>query len=469
MLKTLNRELYPDLPVYPERMIQFGGGNFMRAFVDWQLQQLNKQGRFMGSVVMVKSTDHGIGDKLNNQNGLYTVLLDGIEQGAPVHKAEIVSTISRVIHPNDDYRSYLALAEQDDLEFITSNTTEAGIVYLEERRPVDQAPASFPAKLTALLYRRYELGKSGFVILPCELIDRNGEKLRELVLRHAENWRLGEGFTLWLNSENTFTCTLVDRIVSGYPHARADELNKELGYIDQLMVSSEPFLFWVIEGPAWLSERLPLDQAGLHVIFTDDMTPYRERKVHLLNGPHTAMVPLGLLAGLQTVEEVMNDEDFAHYIRGLMNDELIPMLSLPHEELCSFADAVVERFRNPSIRHELASISLNSISKFKTRLLPLLLRYQSLNSRLPSRITLAMAALLLSYRGDRVQRQDAPDILERFDRAWLHPDTFITSILEDEQLWGQDLTNVPGLTAALGDYIRILENKGARAALHHTV
>src|SRR5690606_30973708 len=263
----------------------------------------------------------------------------------------------------------LALAENDELEFITSNTTEAGIAYRPEDRLADAPPKSFPGKLTALLHKRFELGKKGFTIIPCELIDRNGEKLKEIVLQYANDWQLGDAFIQWLERENTFCCSLVDRIVPGYPRDKAQALAEELGYQDHLMVTAEPFLFWVIEGPASLSERLPLAKAGLNVVVTDDMTPYRERKVHLLNGPHTAMVPLALLAGLETVEDVMNDAAYSVFVKRLIEDELIPMLDLPKEELQSYAEAVQERFKNPFIRHELTSISLNSISKFKTRLL----------------------------------------------------------------------------------------------------
>jgi tagaturonate reductase len=282
-------------------------------------------------------------------------------------------------------------------------------------------------------------------------------------------WNLGEAFLNWLDAENTFCCSLVDRIVPGYPRDKAAELETELGYLDKLMVTAEPFLFWVIEGPAWLSERLPLAEAGLNVVVTDDMTHYRERKVHLLNGPHTAMVPLAMMAGLETVEDVMNDETFYRFVRELMDEELIPMLDLPKEELLSYADAVLERFKNPFIRHELASISLNSISKFKTRLLPVLLRYQQERGQLPPLITLAFAALLLSYRGDRVKRQDGAEVLTVFDQAWSNPATFAATILKDDSLWGQDLTQVPGLTEAVDSQLRQLESSDSRAALQQFV
>lgn len=469
MTTVLSRNAFPTLPSYPERMIQFGGGNFMRAFVDWQLQQMNNKGMFQGSAVLIKPTDQGVDDLLNEQDCLYTVLLNGILDQKMISDREIITSVSRLINPYNDYESFLALAEQDELEFITSNTTEAGITYHPEDR-LDEAPQkSFPAKLTALLYKRFQLGKKGFVIIPCELIDRNGEKLREIVLQYAADWKLGNDFVHWLETENTFCCSLVDRIVPGYPRDKAEELEQELGYQDNLMVDAEPFLFWVIEGPAWLEEALPLAKAGLNVVITSDMTLYREQKVHLLNGPHTAMVSLGLLGGLETVEEVMNDNLFSVFVQQLIEDELIPMLDLPLQELQSYAEAVQERFKNPFIRHELTSIYLNSISKFKTRLQPVLLRYQRERGELPKLITLSFAALLLGYRGDRLHRQDSPEVLAVFDEAWKDPQSFISVILKNTNLWGEDLSSVPGLAKELENGIQQLESLGSRITLKQTI
>lgn len=469
MTKPLSRLSFPKLPFYPERMIQFGEGNFMRAFVDWQLQQMNNKGLFQGSAVLIQPLEQGLGGLLSEQDYLYTVLLNGILDQKIVSDREIMTSVSRLINPYSDYDSFLGLAEDDGIEFITSNTTEAGIAYNPEDRLEDAPQKSYPGKLTALLYKRFQLGKKGFVIIPCELIDRNGEKLREIVLQYAAQWKLGDDFALWIEKENTFCCSLVDRIVPGYPRDKADELAQELGYRDNLMVTAEPFLFWVIEGPAWLKERLPLAQAGLNVVVTEDMTPYRERKVHLLNGPHTAMVSLGLLAGLETVEDVMNDGVFSAFVRELMENELIPMLDLPVEELQSYAEAVQERFKNPFIRHELTSIYLNSISKFKTRLLPVLLRYQRERGELPKLITLSFAALLLGYRGDRLQRQDSPEVLAVFDEAWKDPASFASVILQNSSLWGEDLSSVPGLIQELEAGLQQLESMGSRDALQQSI
>ncbi|OWA37319.1 altronate oxidoreductase [Saccharibacillus sp. O16] len=462
----LSRSLFPSLPAYPERVIQFGGGNFIRAFVDWQLQQMNDQGLFEGRSVLVQAFSKESNPTFDEQDHLFTVLVNGIVDGQPVDSVQLVSSVSRLINPYADYAQYLDLAKDENLQFIVSNTTEAGIVYRPEDSLNDQPPVGFPGKLTALLHRRYTLGRPGFTIIPCELIDRNGEKLLEIVKRHAEDWQLGADFQDWLVRENTFCCSLVDRIVPGFPRGRQDELEARLGYRDELMVTSEPYLLWVIEGPDSIREALPLAEAGLNVIVTSDMTPYRERKVHLLNGPHTAMVPLGLLAGLEKVEDVMQDEAFSRFIRSLMEQELIPLLNLPPQELQAYAEAVLDRFRNPAIRHELRSISLNSISKFRARLLPMLLKYVQERGELPPRMTLALAALLYSYRGDRIVRQDEAAVLETFDRAWAEPENFTEVMLGETTLWGINLNEVPGLKDRLERHLEELEHVGSRSLLH---
>lgn len=468
MSATLSRTLYPNLPTYPERVIQFGDGNFLRAFTVWQVQQMNNQGLFEGNVVIVKTQGSPKNENFNTQDHLYTVLLNGIMDEQTVRKPEIMSCVSRVVDPYIEYERFLALAEQDSLKFITSNTTEAGIAYDPKDRLNDAPQNSFPGKLTALLYRRFQLGKQGFTIIPCELIDRNGEQLRSIVLRYAADWNLGNDFMQWIQQENTFCCSLVDRIVPGFPHDTAAEWEQELGYSDRLMVTAEPYLLWVIEGPEEVAERLPLRQAGINAVFTRDMTLYRERKVHLLNAPHTAMAALGLLAGISTVEEAMTDPDLSVYVQRLLEDELIPMLDLPRPELEEYARTVKERFLNPFIRHELASIFLNSVSKFKARLLPILLRYQQERKDLPKLITLALAALLLAYRGDRLKRKDSAEVLALFDQAWQRPEHLVPSILQKSELWGQDLSTVPGLSDRLREDIQQLETLGARTVLQKT-
>lgn len=465
MLKKLSKKNFPEAKVYPEKAIQFGEGNFMRAFINWQLQQMNKQGLFEGSATVVQPIGQGLGAILESQDNLYTVILEGILDGNTIQSSEIISTINHVLSPYDNYQGYLELADNPEIEFIFSNTTEAGIQFIADDKFTDAPPQSFPAKLTTLLYRRFKNKMPGYTIIPCELIDRNGEKLKEIILQYVDLWKLEPEFKEWIENDNTFCCSLVDRIVPGYPRDHAKEICEKLGYEDNLLDKAEPFLLWVIEGPKELEETLPLAKAGLNVIVTDDMTPYRERKVHLLNGPHTAMVPLGMLAGLETVEEVMLDADFSLLVDRLMEQEIIPVLDLPKSELQSYAASIKERFKNPFIRHELLSISLNSVSKFKARLLPILLNYQKQEGHLPPYLTLAFAALILSYRGDVIRPHDDATVVKFFNKAWENGHTVAETILGNEKLWGQDLNQVPGLTEAIQKDIEKIEKEGARKVL----
>jgi tagaturonate reductase len=440
-----------------ERVIQFGEGNFMRGFFDWQLQKMNDQGIFNGSAVVIQPIQQGLGEMLTEQDNLYTVILEGLVDGQPVQTSEIITSISRVLNPYNQWQAYLDLAEIDELDIIVSNTTEAGIAF-DPQDQSDTTPKSFPGKLTALLYQRYQANKSGYTIIPCELIDRNGEKLKECVQQYSTLWSLGDDFNQWLENENTFCCSLVDRIVPGYPRAKAEELNQQHGYEDRLMVTAEPFMLWVIEDTTHkVCEKLPLQEAGLNVIFTDDLTPYRERKVHLLNGPHTAMVPLAMLAGLRTVEDVMNDPDFSIFIDQLFAEELIPMLDLPQAELAAYAEQIKERFKNPYVDHQLQSIALNSISKFKARLLPIVLRHQQ-QHLLPPRITASLAALIHLYLTTDCQDDEA--VLACFAKARsLDITEQVPFILSQELLWGTDLSE---LNQPVSEIVTTLSADGSR-------
>lgn len=463
-MKKLNSELVKknDAPV---KILQFGEGNFMRGFVDWQIQQLNDKNLFHGNVAIVQPLEKGLGEMLAQQDHLYTVILQGLIDGKIVDTSEIITVVDQTINPYHEWASFLSLAENDELAYIVSNTTEAGIQYVETDERKDTPPQSFPGKLTAFLYHRYELKKPGLTIIPCELIDRNGERLKEIVLRYAEKWELGASFNEWLLAENTFCCSLVDRIVPGYPREDAESFNERHGYVDQLMVKAEPFMLWVIEGPKSLAQELPFEKAGLNVVITDDMTPYRERKVHLLNGPHTAMVPLAMLSGLETVEEVMKDQLFSGYIDQLFATELIPMLSLPEEELAAYADQIKERFLNPFAHHKLEAISLNSISKFSTRLLPVFHKYIEEKETIPPLMAVSLAALLLMYRGDQLQPHDDEAILTRFAAAWSEPETAIPTLLKDSELWGRDLSDIPDLTHTITEMTAAIDKKGVRQVL----
>ena len=389
--------------IRPEKVIQFGEGGFLRGFVDWMLQKLNDSGAWSGSVVVVQPIAQGMCDMLSAQDCMYTHIIRGVE-GV---EEQVVDVISRCVKPYEDYESYLSLADDPGFRFIVSNTTEAGIAYRPEDQLTDAPAVSYPAKLTQLLYRRYQKGLPGFVVLPCELIDRNGDKLKEIVLKYAAQWQLEPGFAAWIENENYFCTTLVDRINTGYPK---DNL-PELGYEDNLINTSEYFHLWVIEGPDSLSEELPFHKMGLNVIWTDELERYRTRKVRILNGAHTSTVAYALLSGVPTVREAMEDETLSAHIRQCVFEEIIPTLSLSKEELTSYAEDVLQRFANPHIQHFWADISLNSVSKFKVRVLPSLIAYYEKFGKLPEALCKAFGCLIRFYK-EGTPRDDAQIIAD---------------------------------------------------------
>lgn len=476
----LNKESYKEFKTRPVKVIQFGEGNFLRAFIDWQIDKMNKEADFNGSVAVVQPLANGLIDMLNDQDGLYTLYLQGMQNGKAVKTHEVINVIDKGINPYRDYNEYLALAENPSVRFIISNTTEAGIAFEEEDKLDGGCQKSYPAKLTALLYHRFKTfngaADKGFIIIPCELIDRNGEKLKEIVLKYAEIWNLGQEFVNWLNENNTFCCSLVDRIVPGYPRDTIDEVRKELGYDDNLVDVGEIFHLWVIEGPQWIKNELPVEKAGLNVKVVDDMTPYRTRKVRILNGSHTAMVPVAYLYGLETVGEAVDHEVIGKFVHGVAYDEIIPTLDLPHEELVEFADAVIERFQNPFVKHYLMSIALNSMSKFKTRDLPSLTEYVKRKGELPKKLVFSLAALIEFYKGKRgnedIKLADDPENLELFKNLWESFDgtdeglnKIVTSVLAYEKNWGMDLNTVEGLTEAVTKNLILIESVGMKEAV----
>lgn len=421
-MKLINYER--NKPIRSEKIIQFGEGGFLRGFVDWMLQKLNDSGEFAGNVVVVQPIEQGRCDALNEQNGLYTHIIRGSE-GVDT---KIIDVISRCINPYEDYQAYLALADNPDFYAIVSNTTEAGIAYVAEDRLTDTPPKSYPAKLTALLYRRFQNGLNGFVILPCELIDRNGDKLKEIVLQYANDWNLGQDFIRWINQNNHFCVTLVDRIVTGYP--RDEKI--ELGYIDNMLNVSEYFHLWVIEGDKTIAEHLPFEKVGLNVIWTDNLEPYRTRKVRILNGAHTAMVCYALLRGFDTVKSCMDNEEMRMYIQKCIFDEIIPTLELTSEELIKYAEDVLRRFSNPYIKHYLSSISLNSVSKFKVRVLPSILEFIRKKNAMPHTLLTALGALIQYYK--TYAPNDDPHVIDFIKKS------SVNEILSNADLWGQDIS-----------------------------
>lgn len=475
---------------FPERVLQFGAGVFLRGFVDWMVDGMNRKGLFRGRVVTVTSMNSGIVKALNHQDGAYTHLARGIENGQLVEEKRAITAVSRGIDAQKNFDEYLECAHNPDLRFIFSNTTEAGIVYRDEDRQTDRPPLSFPAKLTLLLIERYKAFEGdvskGFVLLPCELIERNGDNLKEAVLQTAENWALDTKIVRWITQANVFTNTLVDRIVTGFPHDEIQTLWRECGYIDDLFNTSEVFHLWVIEGPPSLANELPLREAGFNVLFADDMTPYRDRKVRILNGAHTTTVLAAYQMGENLVGECMKDPLIRDFMTRAIYNEVIPTLALPKKELDTFAAAVFERFSNPFIHHALLNISLNSVSKYKTRVLPSIEQYFAMKGELPRHLTFALAALITFYLGTEIRDgalighrngeeyriQDGQSILEAFASFWSGFDgssqgvqELTEAVLQREDWWGKDLRQLPGLTGAVSTFVESILRRGMRATL----
>ncbi len=404
-MKRLNRKKANITQQRPERILQFGGGNFLRGFVDWMIDVLNKKNKFNGSVVVVKPTESGDYDDLKAQDGLFHVILDGIKKGKSVSQIDLVQSVSRSIHPYRNWSEYLATARDPGLRYIVSNTTEAGIVFSEKDLFDDNPPAEFPAKLTRWLFERYNyFGGStnrGCLILPCELIEQNGDVLQKAVLQYAEFWNLDRKFQEWILKSNYFYNTLVDRIVSGYPKKRAEEIKEAIGYDDALLVAGEYYHSWVISGDPIIQKELRFSETDLNVQFVDNISDYRELKVRVLNGAHTSLVPVGYLAGYRTVDACMNNDSLVNFLQSLLTDEVkITLGFLPQLEVDDFIKAVIDRFKNPVLAHQLLDISLNSFSKFKARLLPTMKDYISKSDDIPRRIIFALACLILFYRGE---------------------------------------------------------------------
>ena len=489
-LPRLGADVHKPEQVYPEKVLQIGEGNFLRGFVDWMIHEANQKGLFKGSVVVAQPLGNGLAKFINEQNGVYTLLMRGVENGKVVERQQIIQSITRCLNPYAEWDQFLATAKNPELRFIVSNTTEAGIAYCADDKQTDAPPSSFPAKLTLLLLERYKAFNGdvnkGFILLPCELIDRNGDNLKKTILQTANNWKLDAAFIEWVEKANIFANTLVDRIVPGYPRNEVEALCQKAGYLDSVFDSSEAFHLWVIEAPASVAKELPLPEAGLHVIFTDDMTPYRERKVRILNGAHTATVLGAYLAGKNFVGECMDDEAISGFMRKAIFEEVIPTLSLSKEELAAFAEAVFERFRNPFIEHALLSISLNSVSKYKARVLPSLEKYVEINGKVPARLTLGLASLIAFYRGTEIkdgaligkrngieyQIKDNPEILQAFAELWKGFDgseaavkKIADTVLGKSEWWGRDLRTIAGLTDAIVADLLAIESKGAAAVI----
>lgn len=461
---------------YPDKVIQFGEGNFLRAFVEWIIWKTDKATDFNAGVTVVQPIDRGMVDMLNSQDCLYHLNLQGIDKGEPVDSIDLIDVVNRGINPYRDFGEYLALAENPSYRFIISNTTEAGIAFDPSCKFTDAPALSYPGKLVQLLHHRYEFFKGdlskGFIIFPCELIFENGKHLKECIYQYIDLWQLGEGFKDWFEKACGVYSTLVDRIVPGYPRDTIGQILERIGIEDKMVDKAEIFHLWVIEAPQSVAEEFPADKAGLNVLFVPSEAPYHERKVTLLNGPHTVLSPVGYLSGLDTVRECCEDPLIGRFVRKVMFEELMETLNLPRPELEKFASDVMDRFRNPFVKHFVTSIMLNSFPKFKTRDLPGLKTYLERKGCLPSGIVLGLAAIITYYKGgkrgetDIVPNDDAA-IVSLLKELWATGDVakVADGVLSAEFIWGEDLRNVPGLAAAVEEKLALIQKEGMRAAV----
>lgn len=460
---------------YPVKILQFGSGNFLRGFADWMVQQANEKTGFNAGVSVVQSVSQS--DTLKQQEGVYTVIFKGIHDGEFVSSHQKIDVIQRVVNPTLDFDAYLNEALNPDLQFIISNTTEAGITFSKQDTHVATLASTFPGKLTQLLYKRFQENiDSPLLVLPTELIEQNGTLLKACIVNYSGHWSLPSEFLIWLNTHVTFCNTLVDRIVSGFPKKNKEAVYEELGYVDELAVEGEWFHLWVIEGPRWINEILPFKKAGLNVIYTHDLEPYRIRKVRILNGAHTCMACVGYLAGMQTVRESIEHPVIGRFIKRLIYDDIVPHLPGELVELEKYAEEVINRFRNPALNHQLLSISLNSFSKFAVRVLPSLLAQADKNGMLAPRLMYSFAALIYFYgglkNGKAITLKDSDEVIVFMAHAWQEAapsksgmENLCKKVLAKKEWWGKDLTEVPQLVEHTARHLFEISRRGVLDSL----
>lgn len=476
----LNRQTAADAKSYPTRILQFGEGNFLRAFTDWIVNVMNKEIDFNSGIDVVQPLSFGMVDALKAQDNLYHVLLKGIKDGQPVQEYVLVDAINKAINPYSEYAEYEKTILNPDLRFVISNTTEAGISWDGSDKLDMQPQNSFPGKVASLLYKRYKNfngdSSKGLIFFTCELIDRNGDMLKQFVIEHAKNWELEAEFITWINEACYFANTLVDRIVPGFPKEDIKEIQAELGFEDNLVVVGEYFHFWVIEAPEWVKNEFPAEKAGLQVKFVDDMTAYREQKVQVLNGCHTGSFAVAHLSGIETVKEAYDHETVGSFMRNLVYEEVVPALNGDPEELKLFSDKILERFANPYIRHLWQSIALNANSKWETRNLPTLLSYHSKFNKYPQKTLFSLAALIAYFRGEvdgkAYSIQDDQWLLDFYKEAWGKYDgtkdslkNLVESFLKLEKLWKKDMSQMPNLVDEVTERLSEILEKGMLNAL----
>jgi tagaturonate reductase len=476
----LNRQTAVQAKTYPTRILQFGEGNFLRAFTDWIVDRMNKTIDFNTGIDVVQPLASGMVDMLNDQDGLFHVYLKGIKEGKPLREFSLVDCVNKCINPYAEYEKYLQSILNPDLRFVVSNTTEAGISLDATDMPDMQPQNSFPGKIAALLYARYKAfngdATKGLIFFTCELIDCNGDMLKKFVLQHAVNWKLEAEFIKWINESNCFCNTLVDRIVPGFPKEEIKQIQEEIGYEDNLVVVGEYFHSWVIDGPEWIKNEFPAESAGLDVKFVTDMTKYREQKVKILNGCHTGSFAVSFLSGIDTVREAFENLETGEFMRELVYDEVLPVLDGTEAELKTFANKILERFKNPYIHHQWQSIALNAMSKWETRNLPTLLNYYETHGMLPQKVVFSLAAMIAYYKGEAEGKsyntQDDQWILDFYKDVWNACDSRPISIyqltekvLNLDKVWKRNLNEMQNLTISVIHYLFLIQQVGMKKSV----
>lgn len=474
-METLNRNLVFKKTA-PIKIMQFGEGNFLRAFVDWIIQKMNDSGKYTGHVVLVQPLDGGRVANLKEQDFLYNVYLQGVDNGKVVRTHETIDVVDDGINPYREFDKFLRYAESEDLEVIVSNTTEAGIALDPTDTDFSKCPKGYPGKTLCLLKHRYDFFNGdpnrGLNIICCELIDNNADELKRVLNELAKIKGYDEAFISWLNNSCHFSSTLVDRIVPGYPREDIEQITQELGYIDNNVVKCEIFHLWVLAKEPHVQKAFPCDQVGLNVIYADSIKPYKQRKVKILNGCHTCMVPVSYLYGIDTVKESIDDPLVGRFAREFVYDEVIQTIALPRDDMEKFANSVFERYLNPFVRHELMSIALNSISKYWARVLPTVKDYLAINNKLPSHAIFSLAALIKFYEGKRgnedIALKDSPEYLEYFKALFakgLKEEEIIKDVLSQQNMWQEDLNKIPHMYDEVLKYYKLINNKGMKVAL----
>ena len=485
-MKALNKLTAPKSQA-PERIIQFGEGNFLRCFVDWIIYNMNQKTDFNSSVVVVQPIEKGMVDWLNGQDCLYHVNLQGRLNGEVVNSLTRIDVISRALNPYTQNQAFMALADEPSIRFVISNTTEAGIAFDPSCKFTDAPASSYPGKLTQLLFRRYKTfggaADKGLILMPCELIFLNGHHLKDCIYKYIELWKddFGtdyEGFKAWFTNHCYVCATLVDRIVPGFPRKEIKQIQEKTCYEDNLVVQGEAFHLWVIEKPENMSidelkAEFPAEKAGLNVLIAESEKPYHERKVTLLNGPHTVLSPVAYLSGINIVRDACNDPVVGKYIHKVQFDELMQTLNLPMDELQKFASDVLERFNNPYVDHQVTSIMLNSFPKYETRDLPGLKTYLERKGELPQGLVFGLAAIITYYKGGKrsdgadITPNDNAEIMQLLKDLWATGDTqkVAEGVLAADMIWHEDLNKIPGLTELVKEDLDKIQKLGMLEAV----